>query len=156
MAIIWNREKVKSILPQREPFLFVDEVIELEEGKRIVARKYLDPAADFFKGHFPGNQVMPGVLTIEAMAQAGILVYVTARPKIIEQNPTYYFGSVNAKFRSPAYPGETLILEAEIFKVANFGGVVDTKARVGDRMVAEARSIFAIKVNPDSNRDFAK
>jgi len=149
MPIIWDKEKVKSILPQREPFLFVDDVIELQEGHRIVARIYLDPAADFFKGHFPGNPVMPGVLTIEAMAQAGILVYVTARPDIVKKNPEYYFGSVNAKFRSPAYPGETLILEAEIFKVANFGGVVDTKARVGDRLVAEARSIFAVKVKDE-------
>jgi 3-hydroxymyristoyl/3-hydroxydecanoyl-(acyl carrier protein) dehydratase len=90
------------------------------------------------------------------MAQAGILVYVTARPDIVKKNPVYYFGSVNAKFRSPAYPAESLILEAEIFKVANFGGVVDTKARVGERLVAEARNIFAVKVNPDSNRDFAK
>ncbi len=154
--MIWDLDKVKSILPQREPFLFVDEVVEVEEGKRIVAQKYLDPAADFFKGHFPGNPVMPGVLTIEAMAQAGILVYATARPQIIQQNPTYYFGSVNAKFRSPAYPGETLILEAQIFKVANFGGVVDTVARVKDRIVAEARNVFAVKINPDSNRDFAK
>jgi len=142
----WDKEKVKSILPQREPFLFVDEVIEVEEGKRIVATKYLDPKADFFKGHFPGKPIMPGVLIIEAMAQAGILVYSTARPEIVKQNPTYYFGSVNAKFRSPALPGETLILEAEIFKVTNFGGVVDGKAKIGDRLVAETRSIFAVKV----------
>jgi len=143
---MWNKEKIKSILPQREPFLFIDEVVEVEEGKRVVAKKYLDPEADFFKGHFPGNPVMPGVLTIEAMAQAGILVYATARPQIIKQNPSYYFGSVKAKFRSPAYPGETLILEAEIFKVTNFGGVVDAKAKVADRLVAEARNIFAVKV----------
>ena len=64
----WDKEKVKSILPQREPFLFVDEVLEIEEGKRIVAKKYLDPEADFFKGHFPGKPIMPGVLIIEAMA----------------------------------------------------------------------------------------
>ena len=147
--MIWNKEKVKSILPQREPFLFIDEVVEVEEGKRIVAKKYLDPEADFFQGHFPDNPVMPGVLTIEAMAQAGILVYSTARPQIVNKNPEYYFGSVNAKFRSPAYPGETLILEAKIFKVANFGGVLDTVARVGDRLVAEARNIFAVKVKDE-------
>lgn len=144
--MIWNIDKIKAILPQREPFLFIDEVIEVEEGKRIVAKKYLDPKADFFKGHFPNKPIMPGVLIIEAMAQAGILVYSTARPQIVKQNPTYYFGSVNAKFRSPAYPGETLILEAEIFKVTSFGGVVDGKAKVEDRLVAETRSIFAVKV----------
>ncbi len=144
--MVWDKEKIKSILPQGEPFLFIDEVVEVEEGKRVVAKKYLDPEAGFFKGHFPGNPVMPGVLTIEAMAQAGILVYSTARPEIVNKNPEYYFGSVKAKFRSPAYPGETLILEAEIFKVANFGGVVDTTAKVGDRLVAEARSIFSVKV----------
>lgn len=144
--MIWDKEKVKSILPQREPFLFIDEVIEVDEGKRIVAKKYLDPEADFFKGHFPGNPVMPGVLTIEAMAQAGIIVYATAKPEIVKQNPEYYFGSVKAKFRAPVYPGETLILEAEIFKVTNFGGVVETVAKVGDKLVAEARSLFSVQV----------
>lgn len=142
----WDKEKIKSILPQREPFLFIDEVVEVEEGKRVVAKKYLDPKADFFKGHFPGKPIMPGVLTIEAMAQAAIIAYYTARPEIVKKNPEYYLGSVKAKLRSPAYPGETLTLEATIFKITNFGGVVDGTAKVGDRLVAEARSIFGVKV----------
>ncbi|MCF7908529.1 MAG: 3-hydroxyacyl-ACP dehydratase FabZ [Candidatus Omnitrophica bacterium] len=145
----WDKEKVKSILPQREPFLFIDEVIEVDEGKRIVAKKYLDPKADFFKGHFPGNPVMPGVLTIEAMAQAAILVYSTAKPEIAKKRPDYYFGSVKAKFKLPVFPNETLILEAEIIKVTDFGGVVDTIARVKDKVVAQASSTFGVKLRDE-------
>lgn len=144
--MVWDKEKIKSILPQREPFLFIDQVVEVDEGKRIVAKKYLDPEADFFKGHFPGNPIMPGVLTIEAMAQAAILVYSTAKPEIAEKNPEYYLGGVNSKLKSPVYPSETLTLEAIIFKVINFGGVIDVIAKVDDRLVAKTRIIFGVKV----------
>ena len=144
--MVWDKEKIKSILPQREPFLFIDEVIEVEEGKRVVAKKYLDPNLDFFKGHFPNNPVMPGVLTLEAMAQTAIIAYSTARPHIVEKNPEYYLGSVKAKFKSPVYPKDTLILEAVIFKITDFGGVIDATAKVGDKLVAQARSSFGVKV----------
>lgn len=142
----WDKEKIKSVLPQREPFLFIDEVIEVEEGKRIVAKKYLDPKADFFKGHFPQNPVMPGVLTIEAMAQTAIILYSTTKPEIAKANPEYYLSSVNAMLSSPAYPDETLIIEAINFKITDFGGVIDCTAKVGDRLIAKTRSSFGVKV----------
>lgn len=147
----WNKEKVKSILPQRDPFLFIDEVIEVEEGKRIVAKKYLEPQADFFKGHFPGNPVLPGVLTIEAMNQAAIILYYTTKPNIAKTHPDYYLSNVNATLKSPVYPGDTLILEACNFKIVDFGGVIDVTAKVGDKIVATMRSSFAVvaKKNPD-------
>lgn len=135
---------IKSILPQREPFLFIDEVIEVEEGKRIVAKKYLDPKADFFKGHFPGNPVMPGVLIVEAMAQASIMLYSATRPDIAKKNPDYYLTNINATFKSPAYPGDTLILEAVNFKIVDFGGVIDVTAKVGDKIIATLRGTFAV------------
>lgn len=140
----WDKEKIKSILPQRDPFLFIDEVIEVEEGKRIVAKKYLDPNADFFKGHFPGNPVMPGVLIVEAMAQASIILYYTAKPDIAKTNPDYYLINVNATFKSPVYPGDTLRLEACNFKIVDFGAVVDVTAKVGERVVATIRGSFAV------------
>lgn len=140
----WDKEKIKSILPQSEPFLFIDEVIEVEEGKRIVAKKYLNPQSDFFKGHFPGNPVMPGVLTIEAMNQASIILYYTAKPNIAKSNPDYYMTNINATFKSPVYPGDTLILEARNFKIVDFGGVIDVTAKVGDKIVAISRGSFAV------------
>lgn len=142
--MIWNKEKIKSILPQREPFLFIDEVIEVEEGKRVVAKKYLDPKANFFRGHFPGNPVMPGALTIEAMGQTSIILYYTARPDIAKTNPDYYLSNVNATFKSPVFPGDTLILEARSFKIVDFGAVVDVTAKVKDKIVATMRGTFAV------------
>ena len=142
--MIWNQEKIKSILPQREPFLFVDEVIEVEEGKRVVAKKYLDPQSDFFEGHFPGNPVMPGVLTIKAMNQAAIILYYTTKPVVAKANPDYYLTNVNAAFKSPVYPGDTLILEAYNFKIVDFGGVIDVTAKVGEKIVATMRGTFAV------------
>jgi 3-hydroxyacyl-[acyl-carrier-protein] dehydratase len=149
--MIWDKEKIKSILPQREPFLFIDEVIEIEEGKRVVARKYLDPKADFFKGHFPGNPVMPGVLTIEAMGQTAIILYYVTKPKIAKTHPDYYLTNVNATFKSPVYPSDTLILEATIFKIVDFGGVVDVVARVKEEIVATMRASFAVVAKKSQN-----
>ena len=146
-----DKEQIKSILPQREPFLFIDEVIEIEEGKRVVAKKYVDPAADFFKGHFPGNPIMPGVLILEAMGQATILLYYTAKPAIANRHPDYYLTSINAKFKSPVYPGDTLILEAQSFKIVDIGGVADVTARVGDKIVASLRGSFMVTVKKESN-----
>ena len=68
---VLNSEQIKEIIPHRDPFLLIDEVIELEPGKRVVATKYLKPDEDWFRGHFPGAPVQPGVLMIEMLAQAG-------------------------------------------------------------------------------------
>jgi 3-hydroxyacyl-[acyl-carrier-protein] dehydratase len=144
---MWDKEKIKSVLPQREPFLFVDEVIEVEEGKRVVAKKYIDPKADFFKGHFPQNPVMPGVLTIEAMAQTAIILYSTAKPEIAKKNPEYYLSNIKATLNSPVYPGETLIIEARIFKVVDAGGVIDATAKVEDIVIAKTRISFGVMTN---------
>ena len=149
----WDKEKIKSILPQREPFLFIDEVIEVKEGKRVVARKYLDPKSDFFKGHFPGNPVMPGVLTMEAMGQTSIILYYTAKPNIAKTNPDYYLTNVNATFKSPVYPGDTLILEARNFKIVDFGGVIDVTAKVGNKIVATMRGSFAVVTKKNQKQD---
>lgn len=144
--MIWDKEKIKSILPQREPFLFVDEVIEVEAAKRVVAVKYIDPNEAFFAGHFPGNPIMPGVLIIEAMAQTAILLFSTTKPLIAKKNPEYYLGKVNANITSPAYPNETLILEAINFKIIDSGGVIDITAKIEDREIANMRSSFGVMV----------
>ncbi|MFA4889433.1 MAG: 3-hydroxyacyl-ACP dehydratase FabZ [Candidatus Omnitrophota bacterium] len=149
--MIWDKEKIKSILPQREPFLFIDEVIEVEEGQRVVARKYLDPKADFFKGHFPGNPVMPGVLIAEAMAQASIILFYTTKPAIGKTNPDYYITNLNATFKAPVYPGDTLIIEASNFKIVDFGAVIDAMVKVNDKIVATMRGSFAVVAKKSQN-----
>ena len=141
----WGLKKIKSILPQREPFLFVDEVIKIERGKHITAKKFIDPKSDFFKGHFPGQPVMPGVLTIEAMAQAGIILFSTTKPKVAKTNPYYYFGKVQAEFMHPVFPNDTLILDAYNIKILDYAGIIKIVASIKGKIVAEATCSFAVK-----------
>jgi len=141
----FDLEKIKSILPQREPFLFIDEVISVEGGQKVVAAKKITGKEDFFKGHFPGKPIMPGVLIIEAMAQASIMLYYACKPEIAEKHPTYYLGKSTAEFIAPVFPGDTLILEANKLKIIDNAGVVETLAKVGDRIVAKATLVFGIK-----------
>jgi 3-hydroxyacyl-[acyl-carrier-protein] dehydratase len=143
----WDKEKIKTILPQREPFLFIDEVIEVVGTEKVVAVKYIDPNEPFFKGHFPGKPIFPGVLIVEAMAQASIILYYLCKPEIAKTHPTYYLGRTKAEFLAPVFPGDKLILEANKVKILDNAGVVDTVARVGDKIAAKAQLIFGIKKN---------
>lgn len=109
-----NREQIEEIIPHREPFLLIDEVEELEPGVRCVAAKHLKPDEFWFKGHFPGAPVQPGVLTIEMLAQTGA-VCALSLPE--NRGKTAFFGGIDkAKFRRMVKPGETLRLEVEFIK----------------------------------------
>jgi 3-hydroxyacyl-[acyl-carrier-protein] dehydratase len=143
----WDKDKIKSILPQREPFLFVDEVVKIERGKHLTARKYLDPKEPFFQGHFPGNPIMPGVLTVEAMAQAGILLYSTAKPKIAKTHPQYFLSKTETEFMAPVFPGDTLILDVYRIKILDYVGVISAEARVKGKKVAKMTCFFAVRKN---------
>jgi len=145
--MIWDKEKIKSILPQREPFLFIDEVIEIQGNQKVVARKHISPDESFFKGHFPGNPVMPGVLIIEAMAQTSILIYYLCKPELANSNPTFYLGKVKAEFLSQVLPNDDLIIEAYNIKITTPAGIVNTVARVKDKIVAKAEFVFGVKFN---------
>lgn len=130
--------QIMELLPHRYPFLLVDKVLEVEQGKRIVALKNVTMNEPFFQGHFPGFPVMPGVLIIEAMAQvAAIMAYLT-QGKEAGDKVSYFMAIDNARFRKPVKPGDTLRIEVET--LFNKRGIwsVAAKAYVGETLVTEA------------------
>ncbi|MBI5408535.1 MAG: 3-hydroxyacyl-ACP dehydratase FabZ [Nitrospirae bacterium] len=141
----WDQEKIKSILPQREPFLFIDEIIEIDGAEKVVAVKHIKPNESFFEGHFPGKPIMPGVLLIEAMAQASIILYSVAKPEIVEAHPDYYLGKVKAELLSPAYPGDKLIIETNRVKFLDNAAITDCVIKVRDKIAAKANLVFSIQ-----------
>jgi 3-hydroxyacyl-[acyl-carrier-protein] dehydratase len=143
--MIWDKEKIKSILPHREPFLFIDEVIEIDGTDRVTAVKHIKDDEDYFKGHFPDKPIMPGVLIIEAMAQASIILYSIDRPEIAKTHPYYYLGKVRAEILLPVYPGNRLIIEAKKVKFLDNAAITDTIAKVNGNIVAKANFVFGIK-----------
>jgi 3-hydroxyacyl-[acyl-carrier-protein] dehydratase len=141
----WDKEKIKSILPHREPFLFIDEVIDIDGTEKVVAVKNIKDNEGFFEGHFPGKPIMPGVLIIEAMAQTSIILYSICKPEIAKTHPNYYLGKVKAEFLSPVVPGDKLIVEINSVKVLDYAGITDAIAKVNDKIVAKANLVFSIK-----------
>jgi len=130
--------QIMGFLPHRYPFLLIDRVVDVEPGKRIVAIKNVTVNEPHFPGHFPGHPVMPGVLIIEAMAQAaGVMVYLASDEET--KNKVCYFVSINnAKFRRPVLPGDQLRIEIEqTFCKRGIWGV-SGKVYVGDVLVTEA------------------
>lgn len=137
-----DRQMIMKILPHRDPFLFVDKIISMEEGKRAVGLRNVDINDYFFKGHFPGKPVMPGVLIIETMAQVGGVMMLS--PKENRGKIAYFMSIDNAKFRKPVVPGDQLILEVEAGKIKSRTGIVHGKALVNGKVVAEADLMFAL------------
>ena len=110
--MILNREQIQEIIPHRDPYLLIDEIVEMEIGKRVVAIKYVKEEEYYFKGHFPQEQVMPGVLIVEALAQAGAVALLSMEA---HRGKIAYFGGIKeAKFRQKVFPGDTLRLEVEL------------------------------------------
>lgn len=129
-----NITEIQQLLPHRYPFLMIDRVVNYEEGKTLTAIKNVSINEPQFTGHFPNMPVFPGVLILEAMAQAtGLLAFKTfGAPK---ENELYYFASIdNAKFRKPVMPGDQLVLEVEFLKerrgIAMFNGVAKVNGDV--------------------------
>jgi 3-hydroxyacyl-[acyl-carrier-protein] dehydratase len=135
---------IQAILPHRYPFLLVDRVDSLSEDK-IVARKMVTINEPFFQGHFPGNPIMPGVLIIEALAQAGALL---AAPQVgfdPARHAIYFMAMDKVKFRKLVVPGDALILEVVPLRKGGAVWKMRGEARVGDAVVAEAEFVAAIK-----------
>ena len=130
-------EWIMSVIPHRYPLLLVDRVLEIEPRQRIVAIKNVTVNEEFFIGHFPGHPVMPGVLVIEAMAQAGALLLLHDLPH--REDKIIYFTTINkAKFRRPVVPGDQLRFEIEILRLREVYCKLSARALVDGKLVAEA------------------
>jgi 3-hydroxyacyl-[acyl-carrier-protein] dehydratase len=140
--MLMNKEQIKEIIPHREPFLLVDEVLELEEGKRIVALKYVKAEEYYFEGHFPQEKVMPGVLQIEALAQAGAIA-ILSMPE--HKGKIAYFGGIKeAKFKQKIVPGDCLRLEVTLDRLRSSAGTGTAVAYVGEKVACRCEIMFAI------------
>jgi 3-hydroxyacyl-[acyl-carrier-protein] dehydratase len=149
MAPALDIRDIERILPHRYPFLLVDRVEEIGDD-RIVASKMVTRNEPHFQGHFPGNPVMPGVLIIEALAQAGAL-YASRISRFDPERQVIYFMAIDkAKFRKPVVPGDHLTLEVSPLRK---GGVIwkfRGEAKVAGAVVAEAEFMASIQAKPDS------
>jgi 3-hydroxyacyl-[acyl-carrier-protein] dehydratase len=132
----FGRDVIESLIPHRPPFLLVDEILELEPGKRVVGWREIREDDWWFAGHFPGRPVMPGVLTIEAIAQAGA-VAVLADPANTGKIP-FFAGIDNCRFKRVVEPGDVLTLECEFVRVRGAIAKGEGRARVGAELAAEA------------------
>jgi len=145
--MIYGVEEIKRFLPHREPFLFVDSVLELEPEVRILATKKFGRDIDFFKGHFPGNPIVPGVILLEALAQAGgILVASSYEDKLKEKGDfkIYLMGVEEVKFRKPVFPGDEVKREVTLLKNRLRGLKFKGEAYVENSKVVEAQFLAAI------------
>lgn len=138
--MLLNQEQIKEIIPHRKPFLLVDEVLEMEAGKSITAVKYVREEEYYFQGHFPERKVMPGVLQVEALAQAGAIA-VLSLPE--NKGKLAFFGSIKeAKFKQQVVPGDTLTLKVNFEKLRSRAGTGKAEAYVGDKLACRCEIMF--------------
>ncbi len=137
-----NTQEIMQIIPHRYPFLMVDVIEELEEGRRAVGRKAVSVGEPCFQGHFPGEPVMPGVLIVEALAQVGAVALLSLEE--YRGKTAYFAGIQNARFKKKVVPGDVLRLETELIKRKGPVGIGVGKAYVGETLVAQAELTFAV------------
>jgi len=138
MDLQYNIEKIMELLPHRYPFLLVDRVISLVPDDKIVALKNVTISEPFFQGHFPGKPIMPGVLIIEAMAQAGGLLAYETGPAEKRNRLIYFMGMDKVRFRKMVVPGDQILFEARILKFRSKVAKMSGTATVDGQLVAEA------------------
>jgi 3-hydroxyacyl-[acyl-carrier-protein] dehydratase len=137
---------ILETLPHRYPMLLVDRVLECEPGKRILALKNVTINEPFFNGHFPRLPVMPGVLVVEALAQAAaVLAFRTAETKSDEKSIYYLVGIDDARFKRPVVPGDQLLLEVTADRIGRDLMKFSAEARVGDALAAEATLLCTLR-----------
>jgi beta-hydroxyacyl-ACP dehydratase FabZ len=135
--------QIQATLRHRYPFLLVDRILELEPGKRAVGVKNVTVNEGFFNGHFPGNPVMPGVLTVEAMAQVGGILLLATTGN--EGKLAFFAGIDKMRFRRPIVPGDQLVTEVTLLKVKGDIGRVAVVGRVNGNVVAEGEYLFVLR-----------
>ena len=141
--------EIMRILPHRYPFLLVDRVLEVDLDKRLVALKNVSINEPFFNGHFPGAPVMPGVLTIESMAQAGaILGLLAAKNADLTRTLVYFMGIDEAKFRRPIVPGDQMRIVVEVIRRKAVVWKMKGEVYVGSELAAEATLLSSIGQQP--------
>ena len=135
--------QIKQLIPQRYPFLMIDRVLEIEPWKKLKAVKNVSINEPYFVGHFPEIPIVPGVLIIEAMAQATSVLFKYENKVTSLTNYVIVLGSVKARFNSPAYPGDRLIIEIIPEKFISTGGIVSGVSKVGDKMICKCDISFS-------------
>jgi len=141
--------EILKILPHRYPFLLIDRVIEVEGDRRLVAIKNVSINEPFFEGHFPGSPVMPGVLTIEAMAQAGaILGLLHSKPEDVKNALVYFMGIDDARFRRPIVPGDQLKIVITVLRRKAIVWKMRGEVWVGEELAAEATLLSSVGLQP--------
>ena len=137
MKTEYNIEEILEVLPHRFPFVFIDRVIKLDPGKTVTALKNVNINEWYFPGHFPGTPIMPGVLILESMAQAGafLILHDLEDPK---KKGMLFTSIEKSKFRKPVVPGDQLIIKLELLKFKLGTAKIQGAAFVGDKLVAEA------------------
>jgi 3-hydroxyacyl-[acyl-carrier-protein] dehydratase len=147
--MIMDIEQVMQYLPHRYPFLLIDRVTEMELGKTVTAVKNVTINEPFFPGHFPGSPVMPGVLILEAMAQAAALLSFKTKGYAPEDIGVVYFAGIDgARFKKPVTPGDQLVLKVEIVREIRGIWKYTGRAEVDGAMVAEAELMATLRDKP--------
>ncbi|MGN6389014.1 MAG: 3-hydroxyacyl-ACP dehydratase FabZ [Burkholderiaceae bacterium] len=145
--------QIKQYLPHRYPLLLVDRVLDWESGKRITAIKNVTANEEFFNGHFPHKPVMPGVLTIEALAQtAALLSFLTAGRKPDDSSIVYFIGIDGARFKRPVEPGDQLRMDVEILRHARGIWKYAAKGSVEGQTVVEAELMCTVRSAADASQ----
>ena len=131
-------QEIMTILPHRYPVVMIDRILELIPGERVVALKNVTINEPFFQGHFPGKPIMPGVLIVEAMAQAGGILAFSSLPEELQGTLVYFLGMDKVKFRRPVLPGDALVLDVKFLKKSTWAAKLSCFATVEEKKVCEA------------------
>ena len=140
----YDIREIMTYLPHRYPFLLIDRILALEPGKSVVALKNVTVNEPYFQGHFPGVPVMPGVLILEAMGQAGGMLAYVSLPEKLKGRLVYFAGIDKARFRKPVVPGDQLILESKLLNIRSKAVRMAGIAKVDGKKVAEAEFMAVI------------